>query len=122
MVGWLAVRLVSWPPLLLLLPCTPLPQPLLRPCRAHQPPRASPAPCCCAAAASRAEASRTSSAFGGAQFWAALRGVANLETEVRGLFTEAKTSIRRRGGMPLLVESDLQLARFLAGLHVSVVL
>ena len=66
-----------------------------------------------------AEASRSSSAFGGAQFWAALRGVDKLEAEVRGLLAEAKASIRRRGGQPLLVESDLKLARFLAGLHVS---
>jgi hypothetical protein len=66
-----------------------------------------------------AEASRSSSAFGGAQFWAALRGVDKLEGEVRGLLAEANTNIRRRGGQPLLVESDLKLARFLAGLHVS---
>ncbi len=32
---------------------------------------------------------------------------------------EAKASYRRRGGQPLLVENDLKLARFLAGLHVS---
>lgn len=31
---------------------------------------------------------------------------------------EAKASYRRRGGQPLVVESDLKLARFLAGLHV----
>ena len=66
-----------------------------------------------------AEASRSSSAFGGAQFWAALRGVDKLEGEVRGLLAEAKANIRRRGGQPLLVESDLKLARLLAGLHVS---
>ena len=34
---------------------------------------------------------------------------------------EAKASYRRRGGQPLLVENDLKLARFLAGLHVSAV-
>lgn len=63
------------------------------------------------------DASRASSAFGGTQFWAALRGVASLEGEVRALFTEAKTHLRRKGGQSLLVESDLKLARFLAGLH-----
>lgn len=36
-----------------------------------------------------AEASRSSSAFGGAQLWAALRGVDKLESEVRGLFAGA---------------------------------
>lgn len=33
-----------------------------------------------------AEASRSSSAFGGTQFWQALRAVDKLESEVRGLF------------------------------------
>ncbi|KAL4423746.1 hypothetical protein ABPG75_001047 [Micractinium tetrahymenae] len=63
------------------------------------------------------EASRSSSAFGGAQFWAALRGVDKLEAEVRRLFADSKATLRRRGAQPLLVESDLKLARFLAGLH-----
>ena len=121
-----------------------------------------------------AEASHSSSAFGGAQFWNALRSEDKLEGEVRGLLAggcgpaiagllqpsscdwvcllwpaphcrlcfaclksprntpyqrttcrphvptaEAKASYKRRGGQSLLVESDLKLARFLAGLHVS---
>lgn len=76
-------------------------------------------PLCRPAEASRSSSGGSSSAFGGAQFWGALRGVDKLEGEVRALFTEARASTRRRGGQPLLVESDLKLARFLAGLHVS---
>ncbi len=32
---------------------------------------------------------------------------------------ESRASMRRRGAQPLLVESELKLARFIAGLHVS---
>ena len=36
---------------------------------------------------------------------------------MRALLTEAKAAYRARNALPLLVESDLQLARWLAGLH-----
>ncbi len=65
-----------------------------------------------------AETSRSSSAFGGAQFWGVLRA-GGVEGEVRALLAECKGATRRRGGLPLLIEADLKLARFLAGLHVS---
>lgn len=35
------------------------------------------------------------------------------------MMAESKGATRRRGGLPLLIEADLKLARFLAGLHVS---
>lgn len=38
---------------------------------------------------------------------------------MRQLLGESKGATRRRGGLPLLAEADLKLARFLAGLHVS---
>ena len=56
--------------------------------------------------------------FTGKQFWNALRRTDGLEEEVRALYEEAKTAIRKRGGLPLLVEADLRWARLLAGLHV----
>jgi hypothetical protein len=59
------------------------------------------------------------SAFGGAQFWGALRRAEGLEAEACALMEEAKAAIRRRGGLPLLVEAELTWARFLAGMHVS---
>ena len=55
--------------------------------------------------------------FNRQQFWAALRTNKELESEVRLLVEEAKSSIRKRGGLPLLVEADIMLARLLAGLH-----
>ena len=101
-------------------------------------------------------ASRTSSGFGGPQFWAALCS-SGLEQEVqhlfplscmvqdasavvsgtlwctrtplspadasvicmqvRSMFFDARMTYRRKGALALLVEQDLKLARFLAGLH-----
>lgn len=58
-------------------------------------------------------------AFDGKQFWAALRRTEGLEEEVKALYEDAKIAIKKRGGLPLLVEADLRWARLLAGLHVS---
>lgn len=63
--------------------------------------------------------SSSASAFGGAQFWGAVRA-AGVEGEVRALLGEAKSAVRRKGGVPLLVELELKLARLLAGLHVRI--
>ncbi|GAB4823676.1 hypothetical protein N2152v2_010722 [Parachlorella kessleri] len=65
---------------------------------------------------SLSETSRSSSAFGGAQFWGVLRA-SGVEVELRALLGECKGATRRKGGLPLLIEADLKLARFLAGLH-----
>lgn len=59
----------------------------------------------------------TEQVFDGLQFWDALRRSTGLEEEIRGLVEEAKGFIRKRGGLPLLVEADLRWARLLAGLH-----
>lgn len=59
----------------------------------------------------------TEEIFDGSQFWDALRRSTGLEEEVRSLVEEAKGFIRKRGGLPLLVEADLRWARLLAGLH-----
>lgn len=55
-------------------------------------------------------------AFGGPRFWSALRR-SGIEPEVRELLAEAKAALRRKGAIPLQMEADLKLARFLAGLH-----
>lgn len=74
-----------------------------------------------AVALARATSSGTSghigTAFGGTKFWAAL-SASNVESEIRELLLEAKAALRRKGAVPLQVETDLKLARFLAGLHV----
>lgn len=59
----------------------------------------------------------TEQVFDGHQFWDALRRNTGLEEEIRSLIEEAKGFIRKRGGLPLLVEADLRWARLLAGLH-----
>jgi hypothetical protein len=63
----------------------------------------------------------SSSPFYTRQFWSALRRAAEdegLESEVRTLFDDCKAGIRKRGGLPLLVEAELRFARLIAGLHV----
>lgn len=54
--------------------------------------------------------------FGGRRFWHAMHD-ANLEEDVRVSLTDAKRELRRKGALPLQVELDLKLARFLVGLH-----
>ncbi|KAL0049175.1 hypothetical protein WJX82_008170 [Trebouxia sp. C0006] len=66
--------------------------------------------------AASSTASRGSSHFGGHQFWGALQN-AGLEREVRGIVMEAKAAAKRKGAFVMMVEQDLMLARFLAGLY-----
>ncbi|DBA86334.1 TPA: hypothetical protein ACH3X2_005568 [Trebouxia sp. C0005] len=66
--------------------------------------------------ATSSAASRGSSHFGGHQFWGALQNT-GLEREVRGIMMEAKAAAKRKGAFVMMVEQDLMLARFLAGLY-----
>ena len=56
-----------------------------------------------AATATSSAASHASSGFGGSAFWAALRDVEDLERDVRDLLGEARTILRKRGALSLLV-------------------
>ena len=42
-----------------------------------------------------------------------------LEEEIRTLVEESRTALRKRGGLPLIIELDIRFARFLALIHVS---
>ncbi len=48
-------------------------------------------------------ASRASSGFGGSEFWASLRQVTGLDAEVRALLADARSVLRRRIVLPLMV-------------------
>lgn len=51
--------------------------------------------------------SRGSSGFGGPEFWAALRQVVGLEAEARALLADARTVLKRRSVLPLMVSEGI---------------
>jgi hypothetical protein len=52
------------------------------------------------------------------RLWGALTK-SGIETEIIALYNDSKAALRRRGTLPLLVESDLKLSTFLGSLHGS---
>ncbi len=54
--------------------------------------------------------------FGGRRFWQAMRSAA-VEEDVCASLADAKRELRRKGALPLQVELELKLARFLVGMH-----
>ncbi len=58
----------------------------------------------------------TDDPFSQGRFWDTLRSCESLHEEIAVILEECKSAIRRRGALPLLVESELRYARLLAGL------
>ena len=54
--------------------------------------------------------------FSQGRFWDTLRSCETLHDEIASILEDCKSAIRRRGALPLLVESELRYARLLAGL------
>lgn len=55
--------------------------------------------------------------FSQGRFWNTLRSCETLHEEIAAILEDCKSAIRRRGALPLLVESELRYARLLAGLQ-----
>lgn len=58
-------------------------------------------------------ASRMSSGFGGSEFWASLRQVNGLDADVRALLADARSVLRRRIVLPLMVGHSCACGSFL---------
>lgn len=54
--------------------------------------------------------------FSQGRFWNTLRSCGTLHEEIANILEDCKSAIRKRGALPLLVESELRYARLLAGL------